>query len=124
MVGNVVEEAGFVEIGARCEGVDIPPARFTSYLDAIETLTDGWPFANRDQPARSIVQLLPAGAQHNPVFLPRVADLDVRSFKIEPFFVDWPWPALTIRLEAAFELHKHADLFAQMPVRVQHVALQ
>src|SRR5258707_10803739 len=88
MVGNVVEESSLVQVRANRECVDVPRACFAPDLEAVEALAHVWPFANGDKPARAIIQLLPADAQHDPVFLFPVAYFEVRCLKIESPFVN------------------------------------
>src|SRR5439155_15268340 len=60
MVGNIVEESRLVEVRAGRESVDVPSACFASDFDTVKALSNVRPFTNREKPARTVIQLLPA----------------------------------------------------------------
>ena len=67
MIGNVVEKTRLVEVRTSGQQVDPPFTGSAFQLCSVETLPYIGTFANRNQPPRSVVQLLPARLQDNPV---------------------------------------------------------
>src|SRR6267378_693932 len=80
MIRRVIEEARFVQVRSSGEGVDIPRANRAHDLEAVEALPDVRSLADGDESARSVVQLLPAYAECNPIFA-RSAGFEERGFE-------------------------------------------
>jgi hypothetical protein len=124
VIRGIVEEPKIIHIGPNGPRVDIPLTGLTAKFHPIETLPDVGTFADRNQPSRSVVQLLPTDSQNGPILFMRVADLEKRRFEVKPFLVDRPRTTRAKVLQSALELYKDAKVFPQMPVRVQHVPLE
>src|SRR5216683_2542475 len=85
MIRRVIEEARLVQVRSSGEGVDIPRADCAHDFEAVEALPDIRPLADGDESARSVVQLLPAYTECDPVFA-RSASLEECGFKVEFLF--------------------------------------
>src|SRR6202040_3693377 len=117
MIRRVIEEARFVQVRSGGEGVDTPRADRAHYFEAIEALPDVRSLADGDESARSIVQLLPAYAECDPVFA-RSAGLEERGLEVEFLFVDRPWSTGPRGLQTAFQLHERTEMLAETPIAV------
>ena len=92
MIGNVIEESWLVEIRTSSEHVEPPFASSSLQLCPVEALSYVRAFANGNQPPRSVIELLPAGLQDQPIIAARCTDLDECCFEIQLLFVDRPGP--------------------------------
>src|SRR5258708_39535550 len=122
MLGGVIEEAGFVQVRSNGERVDVPRADPAHDFEAVEALPDVRSLADGDESARSVVQLLPAHAECDPI-LARSAGLEERGFEDEFLFVDRPWSTGPRGLQTACQLHERTEMRTEMPIPVQHVPL-
>src|SRR4029077_18264315 len=103
MIRRVIEEARFVQVRSSGEGVDIPRADRAHDFEAVEALADIRSLADGDESARSVVQLLPAHTECDPIFS-RSAGLEERGLEVELLFVDRPWSSGPRGLQTAFQL--------------------
>src|SRR6266853_592979 len=117
MIRRVIEEAWFVQIRSSGEGVDIPRADRARDFEAVEALPDVRSLADGDESARSVVQLLPAHAECDPI-LARSAGLEERGFEVEFLFVDRPWSTGPEGLQTALQLNERAEMWTEMPIAV------
>src|SRR5260370_15976350 len=117
MIRRVIEEAWFVQIRSNGEGVNIPRADRAHDFEAVEALPDVRSLADGDESARSVVQLLPAYAECDPIFT-RSEGLEERGFAVEFLFVDRPWSTGPRGLQTAFQLHERTEMWTKMPIAV------
>src|SRR5258705_10133703 len=110
VVGNIVEESRFVQIGAHCESVDAPGVDFGHHLEAIKAEPNIWAFTDVDQAAGAIFHLLPARPNFDPVTCAGGTQFQKFRLLIEILFGYWTSTGPTEGGKPTLDLKKRTNL--------------
>jgi hypothetical protein len=89
MIGFIVKISKVIDIGTHGESIDMPWPDFAQDLKSIKALPDVWSFPNGYQTTGTVVQLLPSSSEGDPLLFTSGANIQERSFKVEPLLIVW-----------------------------------
>src|SRR5215470_5660241 len=121
MVGRIVENPRLVQVRPHCEAVNLPRTHTGLHLEPVKAQADVGALPNVNQAPGAIFKLVSPGSELDPVVFVPSSDFEKSCLEIEFFFVDRSWAADTVRIQAALELHKRANVLAVVNVKIEHV---
>ena len=121
MIWCVVEVSGLVQVGTDSKSVDLPRVDLAFDHEAVEAQPNIRTFPHIKQTPGAVLEFLPANAECDGARTCGSANLEEPCLKVELLFVDRTRAANPIRVQAALQLDKGANVFAVMDIEIEHV---
>src|ERR1700739_858746 len=120
---RVVEESWIIFVRPHRKSVDMPRMCLYACHEAIEAEPNIGALAHIEEPARPILQFLPADSKLDRSPRRCAANLEKTCLEVKFFLIDWTRPPRTPRVNTALQLDECSDVRTIMDIEIGHVSL-